>query len=218
MRIACQHVDTIFKNFFHVTICEGITEFELAKLLEQEICSKKGFTLSFQPIVAFGEGAAQPHHKPRKTRKLQKGDPILIDCGAKFEGWCSDMTRNFSLGKPSKEYREKYRKLLKIHEEVLKLFLPGKKVAELDQFVRDKLKNDAQFFTHSLGHGVGKEVHELPKISIKSDEILKKNSVVTCEPGIYFPGKFGIRIEDQLVIQDKKPEILTHTPKELIIL
>ena len=128
------------------------------------------------------------------------------------------MTRNLSLGEPSAEYREKHRKLLKIHEEVLKLFLPGKKVSELDQFVRDRLEKDAKFFIHSLGHGVGKKVHELPKISVKSDEILKENSVVTCEPGIYFSGKFGIRIEDQLLIQDKKPEILTRTPGELIIL
>ncbi len=226
IRKAQTHVDGVLKTIPHF-LKKGVSEKEVYKKIEQKMCSIKNGEMAFPSIVAFGENAAEPHHEP-SDRVLKEGDPILIDIGLKLDGWCSDCTRMFCLGKPSSAFQSKYDKVLRIHEEVLSLFTAGKKVTELDQFVRDQLGTDAKYFIHGLGHGVGKEVHEEPRISSRvrtpkaqssnSVSVLEEGMVVTCEPGLYYPNKFGIRIEDILIVTNGKPEILSQTSRKLQVL
>ena len=215
MRRAASHVDHILLKDVPIWIKEGVTEQDIFGRLCAAIKAKGRYGLSFEPIVAFGAGGAEPHHEPTQTA-LKLGDTILIDCGAICDGWCSDCTRMFSLGDPSLLFFQKYRRLLSAHEAVIPQFIAGAKCSELDEFVRNILGEDAAFFIHTLGHGVGREVHISPRIGSRSQEVLMKGESVTCEPGLYFPDKFGIRIEDQLIIQEKDgPEILTQTPREI---
>jgi Xaa-Pro aminopeptidase len=218
---AQSHVDSILKKKLPSLIREGVTEKEIAQKLEILFCEEGKFALAFPLIVAFGEGTAEPHHEP-SDRRLKFTDPILIDGGVSFEGFCSDCTRMFVLGHPSQEFQEKYNKVLDIQEKALPLFRAGVRVAELDQWVRNQLGKDASYFIHALGHGIGRQIHEFPKITSQKvknqnpDQELQKNMIVTCEPGIYFKKKFGIRIEDMILITEKVPRILTKTPRTLI--
>ena len=226
IRQACLRLDKVFadKEFFRGILREGVTEKEVAFELEMKLRDHGKYKLSFPVIVAFGENSAIPHHKP-SDRQLKSrcapqggGENILIDCGVKFENYCSDMTRNFFLGEPSKEYLEAFETLLAVQKKTAKNFQIGKKLLDAEAFCRKELGNFAGFFTHSLGHGVGLDIHELPNFSPKEQAVFTAGQVVTCEPGLYFPRKFGIRIEDQILITKDGPEILTKTPKELMIL
>lgn len=217
IRIAQQGIDRVLIPFMRSEATLGVTEKALAFRLDLAIRDEGRFDLSFDPIVAFGANSSIPHHAPSET-KLKKGDNILIDCGAKFEGYHSDMTRNFVLGKASTEYQNKYEHLLNVQQKTLQKYQAGKTVKSVMNFCRKALGDDAPYFTHGLGHGVGLEIHEIPSLSEKSKHKLEINDVVTCEPGIYYPGKFGIRIEDLLVIRKDEPEILSKTEKELITL
>jgi len=226
IRVAQGHVNQLLHPFLKANIKEGMTEKELAFGLETALRNKGEFDLSFPAIVAFNSNSAIPHHEPNET-KLRIGDNILIDCGVKYQGYCSDVTRNFAFRGASREYQKAYQDLLQVQEKSLLEFVPNKKVREIDEFVRRELGPNEAFFTHSLGHGVGLEVHELPMIigvrtqdkkSSNSETVLQENEVVTSEPGIYFPNKFGIRIEDLLVIRKDKPEILSTLTKDLVVL
>ena len=218
MSRAAGHVDKILLEKFPRWIHEGVTEQQIFDQLCEAIRAGGEYELSFDPIVAFGSGGAEPHHEPTNYA-LSPGDTILIDCGAIFDGWCSDCTRMFSFGEPSAKFLQKYGTLLAVHEATLPKFISGAECAALDMEVREDLAEDASFFIHTLGHGVGSEVHVSPRIGKDSLEILKPGDVVTCEPGLYFPGEFGIRIEDQLVIQEKEsPEIITTCSRELAII
>jgi Xaa-Pro dipeptidase len=215
MRQAASHVDHILLEEVPGWIQEGITEQEIFDRLCSAVQARGRYGLSFDPIVAFGAGGAEPHHEPTETA-LTPGDTILIDCGAICDGWCSDCTRMFSFGEPSARFLQKYRLLLSAHETVLPQFIAGAKCSELDGTVRNIMGEDAAFFIHTLGHGVGSEVHMSPRIGPQSQEVLTKGESVTCEPGLYFPDEFGIRIEDQLIIRAGDfPEILTKTPREI---
>lgn len=217
MRRAALHVDRIFLEQVPSWIKEGVTEKQLFDQLRGAIIEKGEYGLSFEPIVAFGAGGAEPHHEPTDII-LQPGESVLLDCGAIYNGWCSDCTRMFSLGAPSLVFQKKFTKLLKAHESVLSQFVSGVKCLELDKYVRDFLAEDAAFFIHTLGHGVGAEVHTAPRIGMNSQEILQAGDVVTCEPGLYFPGEYGIRIEDQLFIREEmEPKCITSCPRELAI-
>ena len=218
MGVAVDHVDGILRDLMPVWLVDGVSERKVYEKLRKAIEKDGEYGLSFDPIVAFGEGAAEPHHLPTE-RVLKKGDPVLVDCGAIYDGWCSDCTRMFSLGEPSEEFLEKYEKLLRAQENALMRFVAGAKCFDVDKSVRDELGDDAKYFIHTLGHGVGREVHVEPRIGPKAtDEVLHEGDVVTCEPGLYYEGKFGIRIEDQLVIsREGQPRILTSLSRELFV-
>lgn len=215
LKSAQNQVDSVLLPFLKSNLKTDITEKELAFKLEIAFRGNGKFDLSFPIIVAFGKNSAIPHHEP-SSQKLTSGENILIDCGVKFDGFCSDMTRNFVFGKVDQEFLQSYCKLLKIQKKCLNQFVPNKKISNIEIFCRKELGTLEPFFTHSLGHGVGLEIHEEPRISTQSEKYLQKNEIVTCEPGIYFPQKFGIRIEDTLIVRDKKPEILTKTTKDLL--
>jgi Xaa-Pro aminopeptidase len=214
IRTAATHVDHILSDFKQMKkiFFEGVTEKEATFHLEQLIQDKGKFGIAFPSIVAFGENSAIPHHEPG-LRTLKKGDNILVDCGAVFEGYHSDITRNFCLGEPGLDFREAYA-LLRLAQEktVFEYFKPGLEISKADEFCRNLLGKEKAFFTHSLGHGVGLEIHEWPTVS-SSNSNFQIGHTVTCEPGLYYPGKFGIRIEDLVVITKNGPELLTNTTK-----
>jgi len=218
-RITAEHTDQVLHKISSY-IRPGVTEIELCFTLENLLRENGKFGIAFNSIVAFGEHTARPHHS-QTDRKLNNNEPILIDCGSTYQDYHSDITRNWWCGNNvDKKYKEKHDLLLKIQTQVNQKCISGTATKDIDNFVRKELKSDAEFFTHSLGHGTGLEIHELPNLSVKSESILQTNNIITCEPGLYYPGEFGIRIEDQLVVESKfsKKHILTQFPKELQII
>jgi Xaa-Pro dipeptidase len=213
---AQKHVDWVLESVFAGFLRLGVTEREVAFRLELALCDAGRYSLSFDSIVAFGKNSSVPHHAPAE-KKLQAHENILVDCGVQYQGYCSDITRNFFYGKPSNEYRKKYTILQNAQEKTLQKYLPGASAATLDAFCRKQLEPEPAY-PHSLGHGVGLEIHELPGVSLRNKKKLQENEVVTCEPGLYYPGKFGIRIEDLLVVRKKAPQILSQASKELHII
>ena len=195
----------------------GISEKELRAQLEYYMFAFGADAVAFDSIVASGENGACPHATPSE-RKLKQGDFITFDFGAKIGGYCSDMTRTVALGKVSDEQKTVYQTVLSAHEEAAKMLAPGVKCADVDAKARQKLKKYDldKFFTHSLGHGVGLEIHELPRLSQGANDVLAVGDVVTIEPGVYISGKMGVRIENMYVITASGSVSLTKTDKKLI--
>ena len=189
------------------------TESEAAAFLEYET-KKQGLELSFNPIVASGSNGSMPHHEPANV-KIKKGF-CVIDFGVKYKGYCSDITRTIYVGKPTKKEVNTYNFLLEIQKDTINQVKQNKKCSELYDFVNTSLGKDKKYFTHGLGHGVGVEIHELPNLTLNSKDRIKNNMVFTIEPGLYFPKKFGIRIEDTVLFKNK-PILLTKTTKDLLI-
>ena len=199
-------------------IKDGMSERDLAEELEFFI-KREGGEMAFESIVAFGERSALPHAKPTE-RKLRRGDVILIDTGARIDGYCSDITRVFFFGKPDEEILKIYEAVLEAQNSVIEKIKEGMRGEEADSLARESLKEKGygEHFTHSLGHGVGREVHEIPSLAPGSKEKLRSSTVVTVEPGVYIEGLGGVRIEDMVVISKDTSRNLTKFPKELIIL
>ena len=210
---ACRITDNTFKavvkNIKHLKTEQGLADFIQRKIEEQ------GAELAFPTIVASGRNSAIPHHQTSQG-KLIKGF-LMIDFGAKFEGYCADMTRMLYLGRPSRKERELYALLLKVQQQAINQVKLNLLYSQLDKSVRTALGKYSSQFIHSLGHGVGLETHESPRIGPESKDKVLKNSVFTIEPGIYFPGQFGIRIEDT-VLFDGKVKVLTRSSKKLGII
>ncbi|WP_281951317.1 M24 family metallopeptidase [Nitrosophilus kaiyonis] len=175
--------------------------------------------LSFDPIFAINENAAKPHAIP-SNKILKKGDLILFDAGVKYKRYCSDRTRtslydndiNFEYSQKFKnpKIQKAYDLVLKAHDEAIKKARSGMRAKEIDKIAREIIDSSEfkGYFVHSLGHGVGLDIHEMPFISSKSDTIIEDSMVFTIEPGIYIPGEFGIRIEDMVVMKNGKAQIL----------
>lgn len=170
--------------------------------------------LSFPPIIASGKNSSHPHHAT-SNKTLSKGF-LLIDMGISYNNYNSDMTRMLYLGKPSKKELELYNILLNVQEISIKNLKLNEKASNLDKQARKSLGKYSSYFMHSLGHGVGIEIHEFPSLSPDSKDTLKKNQTFTIEPGIYFKD-FGLRIEDTILMKDR-PEILTKVSKKLVII
>jgi Xaa-Pro aminopeptidase len=187
------------------------TEQDVALFLEAEM-RKGGAELAFPTIVAMGKNAAVPHHKTSLDR-LSRGF-LLMDFGAKYKNYCADMTRMVYLGKFSKAEEEWYSLLLRCQTEAVIAVKEGITFKKLDEEVREKLGTFSKNFVHGLGHGIGVEVHEDPVFS--KGGVIEKDVPFTIEPGIYFPRKFGLRIEDTVVWDGKKVNVLTKASKKLI--
>jgi Xaa-Pro aminopeptidase len=195
-----------WRGYKHIVslLKEGISEEELG--LEFEFfCRKNGASgLSFSPIIAFGENSAYPHHRAGKSR-LKKGQSVLIDVGAILEDYCADMTRLVYFGDPDPRILH-FEKLVRHAKEMaIRHVKPGIKAGEIDQVVQDEFDkaNVKQLYTHSLGHGVGLEAHEFPRLrfnGVDKDVILKPGMVFTIEPGLYQPGVGGVRLEDMVLV------------------
>ena len=203
-------------------IKEGMTETEVAALLEYKMRKLGAEGLSFPTIVAFGPHAAVPHHETGMA-KLQFGDEILIDFGCKVNGYCSDITRTFLFGDDGKheEFKKAYESVLKAHNLAQEKITAGMTGKEADAIARDSLMADGygELFTHSLGHGIGLNVHEKPGVSPRAEGVLENGMVFSDEPGVYEAGKYGIRIEDTVTLKDGKVvSFMSKTDKNLIIL
>lgn len=193
----------------------GINENELAGRLDFQI-RKAGATNGFETIVAFGPNASRPHHQPGR-RKLKKNDYVLIDFGARFKGYCCDITRCFIIGRPNRFYKKVYDVVQEAQTAALKMMKAGAEIKKVDAAPREVIdKYDLPVYGHGSGHGLGLEIHEEPFLSAESKDKLKAGEILTIEPGIYIPGKLGIRIEDDVLITETGPKILTrncpHSP------
>ena len=203
-------------------IQEGMTETETAALLEYEMRKRGAQGLAFETIVAYGAHAAVPHHETGMT-KLCFGDEILIDFGCRVNGYCSDITRTFLFGDDGKheEFKKAYAHVLIAHELAKTNIAAGMSGVEADAIARNHLKENGygELFTHSLGHGIGLNVHEYPSVSPKSTAILENGMVFSDEPGVYKAGEYGIRIEDTVTLKDGKiHSFMSKTDRNLIIL
>jgi Xaa-Pro aminopeptidase len=193
----------------------GKTERAVAEFFEEKV---RGFggTLSFDTIVAAGPNGAQPHAEPG-SRVIGAGELIVFDMGAKLDGYCSDGTRTYATGDPGEEGRRVYETVLAAQQAALEAIRPGETGEDVDKAAR-KVIDDAghgEHFGHGLGHGVGLDIHEGPRLSLRSDDVLAVNEVVTVEPGIYLAGDLGVRIEDLVVIADDGLRNLSSLPKDL---
>ena len=207
--------------FTHIlnSIKVGKTEKELALELEFYMRSHGARSASFDIIFVAGKNSSLPHGCP-SDYKLQSGDLITIDFGADFEGYKSDMTRTVALGSVSNEQKQVYETVLLAQQAALKEIKAGECCSKIDSIARNVIidRGYGQYFGHALGHSVGIDIHESPNFSPKCDEILKPGMVLTVEPGIYLPGKFGVRIENMVVITEFGAENITKSDKSLIIL
>ena len=196
----------------------GRSEAEVARAAEARI-REAGGEPSFPAIVAGGSNGALPHAEPGE-REIRAGEMVVFDMGAKLDGYCSDGTRTFAAGEPGDRAREVYELVLRAQEAALAAARAGIGGEGLDAVARELIAEagHADHFGHGLGHGVGLEVHEGPRVSPRSDDTLAEGEVVTIEPGVYLPGELGVRIEDLVVIREGGCENLSGIPKELQVL
>jgi Xaa-Pro aminopeptidase len=196
---------------------EGATEKQIADRLETNLrlCGATGS--SFPPIVAVGARAALPHARPTETARIGDDDFVLLDWGATGRPYKSDLTRVVVTGKFTSEFEKVYQTVLAAQERAIAAIHPGARAHDIDAEARLVIEQAGfgRFFDHSLGHGVGMEIHEAPRLRRQSDTILQPGMVVTVEPGIYLPEWGGIRIEDDVLVTAEGCEVLTHLPKSL---
>ena len=181
---------------------------------------KKGADgVAFETIVASGKRSSLPHGTVT-NKKIEFGDAIVIDMGAKYQGYCSDMTRTIFMGDMTKEQQQIYEIVEKAQKDAIDAIDVGVKCSKPCEIVIEEFKkyNLDQYFIHSLGHGVGLDVHERPYIATKSTDEFQSGIIVAIEPGIYLPNKFGVRIENTVIVRENGAESLQNTPKDLIIL
>ena len=197
----------------------GVTELELRHAIVHSIDHLGLDGPSFEPIIASGANSSHPHHHPGK-RKLTKNDVITIDMGVIFDGYCSDMTRTVFLGKPTRKMVEIYHLVLEAQERGIAAVRDGVKARAVDKAVRDTIDEAGygEYFGHGTGHGVGLEIHEDPYANTRTRDTLSTGMSLTIEPGIYLPGKFGVRIEDTVIVQPDGALNLMSTPKEMVVL
>lgn len=197
----------------------GLTEKEVSLELDFYMLSHGAEALSFETIAVSGKNGSMPHGVPGENI-LQYGDFVTLDFGAVCDGYHSDMTRTVALGEPCAEQKEIYQIVLTAQKEALAALKPGVLCSEADAAARSVIEKAGYgaFFGHGTGHGVGIEIHEKPNLSPRSRAILCEGNVVTVEPGIYLPKKFGVRIEDMALITKDGAQNLTTSPKELIVL
>ena len=210
MRQACR-IAYLAYEYVKPRIKPGLMECEVASMLEQFMRAKGGTETSFATIVAFGENAANPHHKT-STRKLKKEEAVLMDFGCIYEGYCSDITRCWWYGnREPKEYTKIWKLVDKARRTGIKNVRVGMATREVDAQTRRVIASAGygEYFTHRTGHGVGIDIHEEPCNSAESVARLKEGNVVTVEPGIYLPGQFGVRLEDTVAVTKTGAKILT---------
>ncbi|MBI4497708.1 MAG: aminopeptidase P family protein [Chloroflexi bacterium] len=203
--------------FLHVTqhvLHPGMTEAQLAWELEKYIREHGGDGLAFDTIIAAGPNGARPHHRAGST-VIEEGQPIVIDMGAKVDGYCADMTRTIVLGQPDDTFKKIYDIVLGAQLLAEELIRTGQTGHQADAFARDLIDQAGygETFGHSLGHGIGLYVHEYPRLSKGATNILEDNMIFSVEPGIYLTGWGGVRIEDLVVLENGSARVITRSPK-----
>lgn len=215
----CRAQSITDKSFSHIIgfINGDRTELEVAAELEYFMRSNGANGLAFDTIAVSGKNSSLPHGVPTEA-KLTQNSFFTMDYGAKFAGYCSDMTRTVVLGKADDEMKRIYNTVLTAQSEAMKYIRAGVSGKEADKVARDVITDAGygQYFGHSLGHSLGLEIHELPSASPKSDAILVEGNIVTVEPGIYIPGKYGVRIENMVLVTENGCKNLTNSDRQLI--
>ncbi|WP_048057710.1 aminopeptidase P family protein [Metallosphaera cuprina] len=194
---------------------KDMTEIELAGLIDMTMRREGAEDYAFPSITAFGENAAEPHHIPT-MRSLKSGDTVVVDIGAKYQGYSFDSTRTF-LYNCSEKAKKVYETVLEAQLEAIDTVREGVEASTVDKVARSRIERAGygKYFVHSTGHGVGIEVHENPTISMRSKDLLKEGMVITVEPGIYIENELGVRIEDTLIVRKGKPEVLETVYKAI---
>ncbi|MBQ9197070.1 MAG: aminopeptidase P family protein [Clostridia bacterium] len=200
-------------------IAPGRTEREVQLALDYKMLQLGAEGLAFDTIVASGENGSLPHAVPGE-REIKEGDMVTIDFGARFEGYDADMTRTVAVGQPSEKMRRIYEIVLHAQETAQAAIAPGMKCSDIDKIARDIIAEAGygECFGHSTGHGVGIDIHEEPRVSARSEQVLAPGNIVTVEPGIYVPGLGGVRIENTCVVTETGVRALCGASKELRIL
>ena len=195
----------------------GVPEIEVAAEMQYAASRSGAEGMSFQTIIASGKRSALPHGRA-SSQPIQPDGFVVCDFGVILTGYCSDMTRTVYVGRPTDEARNTYNAVREAQQAALDAIRPGKVIGEVDEAARKVLQKHklARYFTHSTGHGVGLEIHELPRIAAGQREVLRPGMVITIEPGVYLPGKWGVRIEDMALVTEQGYKVLTPTSKDLI--
>ena len=217
MRAAAELADAALEHL----LAEGLvgrTERDLAVALEFEMRRRGAERPSFEPIVAGGPHGALPHASPRDV-EVRSGELVVIDWGAELDGYCSDCTRTVAAGAADGHATEIYQLVLEAQLAGLDAVAVGASGRDVDAVARGMIEaaGHGEHFGHGLGHGVGLEIHEAPRLAQRSDAVLERGNVVTVEPGVYLPGDLGVRIEDLVVVTGGRPDILTGLSKELTV-
>lgn len=213
---ACMITDKCFEHIIEF-IKKGMTEKEIANEIERFFKTNGADGLAFGTIVASGPNSSKPHATPT-DRKIISGDVITIDMGCRFDGYCSDMTRTIFVDHVDEEVKKIYDLVLKNQKQTIGEMREGMVCKNISKMVVNDFELNNQTLIHALGHGVGLDIHELPVLGNKSEVVLKSNMVITDEPGIYIPGKFGVRIEDTVVVGKQTGIPLTKSSKEYIVI
>lgn len=210
--------DLTYDCIIHI-IRSGMTELDISAHIDFLIKTFKGEGPAFDTLVSSGVLSSYPHGKPT-DREVKQGCLLVLDFGARYKGYNSDMTRMLSLGEPSKKKTKIYNAVLKAQEAAISKVRDGIASSSVDQAAREVLKKEklSKYFTHGTGHGIGLQVHEAPRVSLKSKDILKEGMVITIEPGVYIAGLGGFRIEDMVLVKKSGCEVLTKSSKDLKVI
>ena len=196
----------------------GVEEVRVAGEMEYAASKAGAEGMSFSTIIASGLRSALPHGRASR-QPIPRDGFVVCDFGVILAGYCSDMTRTVYVGRPSEEARNAYNALREAQQAAIDAVRPGVKLSEVDGAARKRLQKHklAKYFTHSTGHGVGLEIHEAPRVAAGQEDELRPGMVITIEPGIYLPGKWGIRIEDMVAVTDRGCEVLAPATRELVV-
>jgi len=210
--------DLTYDCILHI-IRPGMTELEISAHIDYLMKTFKAEAPAFETLVSSGGLSSHPHGKPTE-KAVQKGDLIVLDFGARYKGYNSDITRMVSLGKPSKKHMCIYNAVAKAQEAAIEKVKDSVSADAVDRAARDVLNKEklGKYFTHSTGHGIGLQVHEAPRVSAQSKDVLREGMVMTVEPGVYIPGFGGFRIEDMVLVTRSGCVILTKSPKDLKVI
>lgn len=204
------------KTFIH----KGIREWDIATEIVYFSRQQGATDVSFPSIVGSGRGSSMPHYETSMTKRLENGDPILIDMGCTYKRYNSDLTRTLFLDHIDEEMAKIYHTVNQARQTAIESIRPGITTGELDAVARTIISDAGygEYFSHSLGHGVGLDVHEFPRVKTGDTFVLPAGCVFTIEPGVYIPGKGGVRIEDMVLVTDEGYEILTNSPREITVI
>jgi Xaa-Pro aminopeptidase len=218
IRRAVKITDDVFAEILKL-IKPGVSELDLSAEISYLHKKKGADGDSFQPIIASGPRSALPHGIA-SDRKIKHGDMVTVDMGCFYQGYASDLTRTVAVGKISAKMKAVYNLVLEAQSRAIAAARSGLQAKELDEVARSVIREGGhgEHFGHGLGHGLGLEVHSEPRVSFLFDDVLKVGQIITIEPGIYLPDVGGVRIEDDVLLKNDHAEVLTQSPRELIIL